>query len=76
MIGQCYGNGALFDIGVGATCASNVLHKVSNVQISADSAKLISSLTYTVTQSTVFTGDGTTMLKLPIAWVATQGMGF
>ncbi len=28
VIGQCHGNGALFDVGVGATCASNVVHKV------------------------------------------------
>ncbi len=28
MIGQCHGNGALFDIGIGATGASNVVHKV------------------------------------------------
>ncbi len=28
MIGRCHGNSALFDVGVGATCASNVLHKV------------------------------------------------
>ncbi len=25
VIGQCHGNGALFDVGVGATCASNVV---------------------------------------------------
>ncbi len=29
MIGQCHGNGALFDVGV--TCASNVMQKVPNV---------------------------------------------
>ena len=28
MIGHCHANGALFDIGVAATCASNVVHKV------------------------------------------------
>ncbi len=28
VIGQCHGNGVRFDVGVGATCASNVMHKV------------------------------------------------
>ena len=31
VIGQYHGNGALYDVGVGTTCASNVVHKVPNV---------------------------------------------
>ncbi len=31
VIGHCHGNGALFDVGVGAICASNVVHKVPNL---------------------------------------------
>ena len=33
VIGQCHGNTALFDIGVGTTCASNVMHKVPIVSV-------------------------------------------
>ena len=36
MIGQCHGNGALFDVGVGATCASNVVHKVPNIDVNVN----------------------------------------
>ncbi len=36
VIGQCHGNSALFDIGIGATCTSNVVHKVpSSVDVSS-----------------------------------------
>ncbi len=28
VIGQCHGNGTLFDVGVDVTCASNAVHKV------------------------------------------------
>ncbi len=33
VIGQCHGNGALSDVGVGATCASNVVHEVADLML-------------------------------------------
>ncbi len=40
VIGQCHGNSALFDVGVGATCVSNVVHKVPNVSSKTRLCKL------------------------------------
>ena len=54
MIGQCHGNGALFDVGVGAMCASNAVHKVPDVVSRTLDERQLDNMTFTLLRNATF----------------------